>query len=463
MSTSYPPGPKQPPLVGSLRAMRSDRLGFLLACYQTYGDTVYFKLGPRHAYLMNNPDDTRSVLVEQAEHFYKAPLFKKHTAPVIGDGLLTSEGELHKRQRRLIQPAFHHQHIAGYGEVMVDFTLKRLEGWHDGDTLDMHREMTRLTMDIVTRVLFGADVSASGDEIGRAIEHGLHFVIGRTLRPLSPPLWIPTPQNLRAKKNFKLLNDLIDSIIQERHASGEDKGDLLSTLLMAIDEEGSGEGMTDLQARKEAMTLFIAGHETTANALTWTLRLLAEHPAAAETLRAELDSALGGRAPTVRDLPNLPYTEMVIKESMRLYPPAWSIPRLAVDDVTVGGWPIKRGSIILLCPYTAHRNPRYFPDPERFMPERFAGDFEQRIPRYAYFPFGAGPRVCVGNGFAMMEARLILAAIVQAYRFDLVPGQDPRPQALVTLRPRGGLWMTLAKRAAHLPKGEQAADVSIPN
>src|SRR5215207_8237860 len=300
MTPAYPPGPLAKPIIGHLRQFRNERLDFLMACRQQYGVLVHLRLGPRHAYLVSSPDDIRAVLVEQADKLHKTPLFKKHTARTIGVGLLTSEGDLHKRQRRLVQPAFHHQRIAAYGETMVQHTLQMLDTWHEGDTRDLHHDMTRLTLGIVSTTLFGADVSGQQDIVCAAITDGIQRVAQRTLSPLSLPAWVPTPANLRSRRYADALDRVILGMIEERRASGEDRGDLLSMLLLAVDEEGNGRGMSDQQARDEAMTLFIAGHETTANALVWALMLLGQHPAAAETLYAEIDSALAGRAPTAQ-------------------------------------------------------------------------------------------------------------------------------------------------------------------
>jgi cytochrome P450 len=260
------------------------------------------------------------------------------------------------------------------------------------------------------------------------------------------PEWLPTPANLRAKRDLEVLDRVVMGMIDQRRASGEDHGDLLSMLLLARDEEDRDRAMTDKQVRDEAMTLFIAGHETTANALAWTFYLLAQHPAAAATLRAELDAVLGGRAPMATDLPSLLYTEMVVKESMRLYPPAWIIPRYVVAPLTLNGYTVAPGSTILISPYVLHHTARHFANPERFMPERFAGAVEDSIPRYAYLPFGAGPRVCIGNSFAMMESRLVLATLLQRFELELLPGQVVTPRPLVTLRPRGGIQMALRAR-----------------
>ena len=442
----YPPGPKGTFPTGVLGQMQNRRLHFLLETARTYGDLVHFRVGPRHVYMLNHPDYIRYVLVEAPEKFNKSPNLKKTTRKSIGQGLLTSEGDFHKRQRRLAQPAFHHKRIAAYGEVMVDYTRRMLDTWQPGEQRNIAHEMTNLTMQIVARTLFDAEVSDEMDALGRAITIGIETVGQRITQPVYLPDWIPTPHNVERRKAAQLLEKTITGIINERRESGEDKGDLLSMLLLAVDEEDGGQ-MTNRQVRDEVMTLFIAGHETTANALAWSLYLLAQHPQVEAKLVAELAEALDGRLPTMQDLPKLRYTDMVIKESMRLYPPAWIGSREATEDITLGGYDIARGSIVVMSQYVMHRHPRYFDEPEQFMPERFAD--EDRIPRYAYFPFGGGPRVCIGNSFAMMEAALVLATIMQRYHLALVPGRQVEPEPLVTLRPRDGIWMEVAVRGRY--------------
>lgn len=443
--TPYPPGPTGKFPGGSLNHFRDHRLDFVMDVARNYGPAVHFRFLNRHVYFFNEPEQVHEVLVKHADAFYKTPLLKRSAARTIGDGLLTSEADFHHRQRRMMQPAFHHQRIAGYTQIMTERAEAALDQWTDGATVDIHAAMEQLTLDIVSRTLFGADVMEDASVIGEAVEQSLRWVMKRNLNPMQLPDWIPTPDNREGQRLADVLNTIVLRIIEARRKEGNhDHGDLLSMLLLARDEDDGG-GMDDDQVREEAMTLFIAGHETTANALTWTLMLLAQHPDVLAKLQSEVDT-LGGRTPTMADLPTLPYTDQVMKEGMRLYPPAWIISRIAVKSVTVGGWPLKKDNIVLVSPYTMHRHPTYFPDPERFQPERFAGDFESRIPRYAYFPFGGGPRVCIGNNFALMEARLLLACIVQRFSFDLLPGQNLTPEPLITLRPHAGLKMRVHVR-----------------
>jgi cytochrome P450 len=424
--------------------MQKRRLAFLLESARIYGDIVHFRVGPRHAYLLNHPDFVHYVLVDAPEKFHKSPALKRNTRKSIGQGLLTSEGDFHKRQRRLAQPAFHHQRIAAYGDVMVEYTRRMLDTWQPGERRNVAHDMTNLTMQIVAKTLFDADVSDEMDSIGRAISIGIETVGERVTQPVYLPDWIPTPKNRERQQAAQVLDKAILDIINQRRESGEDRGDLLSLLLLAVDEESGGQ-MTDRQVRDEVMTLFIAGHETTANALAWTLYLLAQHPEVEAKLAAELDAVLDG-LPTMQDLPKLHYSDMVLKESMRLYPPAWVISREVMEDITIGGCDIGRGSIVIMSQYVMHRHPRYFDEPEQFMPARFAPGWEERVPRYAYFPFGGGPRVCIGNSFAMMEATLVLATIMQRYHLALVSGQQVEPEPLVTLRPRDGVWMEIGAR-----------------
>ena len=442
----FPPGPKGHLLIGNLWELNQQRMGFLVNLGNTYGDIAHFRLGPRrHGYMLNNPEYIHSVLVKNASKFNKGPALKRTGGNLVGNGLLSSEGDFHKRQRKLMQPAFHTKRVTSYSEVMVDYTLRMLDTWQAGEQRDMHEEMMKLTLEIVAKTLFDADVSGDAEAIGEAVTIGIDAVNERAGRPFALPRWVPTPKNQQRNAAAALLDETISSIIDERRASGEDKGDLLSMLLLAVDEESGGQ-MSKEQARAEAMTLFIAGHETTANALAWTWYLLAKHPEVEAKLVAELARVLGGRRPTFEDLAQLPYTEMVLKEAMRLYPPAWLLSRMAMEDVSIGGYDLPKESLIFISPYAMHHDARYFADPERFDPERFAPDRAKEIPSYAYFPFGGGPRVCIGQSFAMMEARLILATIAQRYQFSLEPGYQAELDPTLTLRPRNGIPMHLATR-----------------
>ncbi|MBX3085112.1 MAG: cytochrome P450 [Anaerolineae bacterium] len=442
--SSYPafPGPHGLPILGNLRQMNQDRLAFMMSNCQQYGDVVQLQLLGIHAYQVNRPDYIQEILVHQADKFHKGPGLKRVGKATLGTGLLTSEDAAHKRQRQLVQPSFHHARIAAYGDVMVDHTLRMLERWQGQPTVNIDREMNRLTLGIVAKTLFDADVSDDADEIGTIITRAIHVASAQVTKA-GLFNWLPTRAKREREEGIAKLNSVIYGFIEERRRSGVDKGDLLSMLLLSVDEQG---GMSTRQARDEAMTLFIAGHETTANALAWTWYLLAQHPAVEAKLHQELDAVLAGRAPTAKELANLPYTEMIIKESMRLYPPAWLMSRRAVSDVTIDGKTFPKGTIFLMSQYVMHHDARYFPDPDAFLPERFTADFEKNLPRYAYFPFGAGPRICIGNGFAMMEARLILATMAQRYQFALTTSDKVETEPLITLRPKQPIVMRVTER-----------------
>jgi cytochrome P450 len=427
-----------------MNALRSERLAFVLNNRQEYGDIVYFRLGPRHVYQINHPDLIQTVLVKEAGQFHKSPALKQAAGELIGQGLLLLEGEEHRRHRRLVQPAFHHNRISAYADVMVDYTTEMIDSWRDWAELDVAQAMMKLTMRIVAKTLFDTDVTQQAETIGAAITTGLESTADRVSRPLRLYEWLPTETNRQRRAAQKLLHQTILGIINQRRRSAEDRGDLLSMLMQAADEDGST--LDDRQLHDEVMTLFIAGHETTANALAWTLLLLGEHPDVEARLHDEIGSVLGSRRASVTDLPALPYTHMVLKESMRLYPPAWIITRQAIADVELGGYTIPSGSIVMLSPYVVHRDPRFWEDPERFQPERFAAEREAAIPRYAYFPFGGGPRICVGNQFAMMEAALVLATMMQRVHLERTSPQAVIPEPLVTLRPRHGLPMRVKLR-----------------
>ena len=441
----YPPGVTIAgvnQIIRFYRHMQADLLGILRGWAQRYGDIVLTRAGRELNYNVFHPDMIHEVLVEHAPSLHKTPDYtdpKLGLARFLGGGLLTSDGEFWKRQRKLVAPALHARRVESYAETMVTFTLRALEGWHSGEILDVDGAMTRLTLDIVAKTLFDTDVAEDAATIGRAMAD-LQRAFG-TFTIL--PAWVLTPGRQKAARAARDLDSIVYRLIDERRGSGEDRGDLLSMLLLAVDEAG---GMTRQQARDEAVTLFLAGHETTANALKWTWYLLSEHPAVEAKLHAELDRALGGQPPTLADLERLPYTEMVIKEAMRLYPPAYAFSRLAMADLTVGGYYVPKGSALHLSPFVTHRDPRWFPEPDRFDPDRFAPEREKELPRYAYFPFGGGPRVCIGNAFAMMEARLIVATIAGRYRLVLAPGQRVEPEPLITLVPKHGLKMRVIAR-----------------
>ena len=439
---------------GHTQEFFADPLGFLRRAAR-YGPLAQLRLVNVRAILLTEPEDIKHVLVDNNRNYIKSQgvrLLKR----VLGEGLLTAEGEFWRRQRRLIQPAFHRKRIAGYAEVMTRFTERHLADWQDGQQRDMHQEMMHLTMEVVTKCLFDADIRNEAQELGQAITQLLESFDFRRIGPIGQFLdRLDRKGQRRFQENLQVLDRLIYQLIQERRASGQDHGDLLSMLLQAQDEEAADEaaGMTDKQVRDEALTLFIAGHETTANALSWTFYLLAQHPEVEAKLHQELDAVLGppedgqGRLPTLADLERLPYARQVLEESMRLFPPAWIIGREAVGPDTVGGCPVQPGQVFFMSQYVTHHDPRFWPEPERFIPERFEPAEVKKRPKFAYFPFGGGPRLCVGEPFARMEAHLILATIAHRYRLELVPGAVVRPLARVTLRPAHGLPMILHARS----------------
>ncbi|HEX8853065.1 MAG TPA: cytochrome P450, partial [Pyrinomonadaceae bacterium] len=380
----YPPGPRRSLIPGrQVFSFRRDPLAFLLRAARDYGDITHFRLGPQRAFFLNHPDYVRDVFVTHQDYFHKGRALQR-AKRLLGEGLLTSEGEHHRRQRRLAQPAFHRQRLPAYARVMVEYAARTSDAWRDGETLDISQEMMRLTLAIVGKTLFDADVEEEAGEVGRALNEVMEL-FNYMLIPYSELLErLPLPHVRRFSRARATLDAIIYRIIDERRASREDHGDLLSMLLLAEDEEGSGR-MSDEQVRDEAMTLFLAGHETTANLLTWTWYLLAEHREVERRLHEELDAVLaGGRLPTPEDLPRLRYTEMLVAEVMRLYPPAWAVGRLAIRDYEVGGYVIPKGSLVLLSQYVMHRDARFFPDPERFDPERWTPEAKESRPQYAY-------------------------------------------------------------------------------
>jgi cytochrome P450 len=415
----YPPGPKATTPVARVRgyfAFRRDPLSFLTRLAREHGDIVHFIVGSQHAYLLNHPDLIRDVLVNNQDCFHKGRALQR-SKRLLGEGLLTSEGEQHRRQRRLAQPAFHRKRIESYGAVMVDYAARQCDSWRDGETVDIAREMMRLTLAIVGKTLFNADVESDAEEIALALTEIMEL-FNLLLLPYSEYLErLPLPHVRRFERARAKLDEIIYRIVEERRRDKLDAGDLLSMLLDARDEEGDLSGMSDQQIRDEVMTLILAGHETTANALSWTWYLLAQNAEAESKLHAELDEVLdhGRRLPTVEDLPRLRYTEMVVAESMRLYPPAWVVGRLAVKDYAARDYMIHTGSLVLLSQYVTHRDARFFPAPERFDPERWTPQARESRPAYSYFPFGGGARRCIGEGFAWMEGVLLTASIASRW------------------------------------------------
>ncbi|QQS46886.1 MAG: cytochrome P450 [Acidobacteriota bacterium] len=443
--SKLPPGPRQRFPLENLIAFRRDRLGFLTGLAEKHGELAYFKFGPQPLILVSNPDWIRDILITHNRNFMKSEGLQR-AKRLLGEGLLTSEGEFHLRQRRLVQPAFHRGRIAGYAGTMVDYAIRMTDNWSEGQEIDVSREMMRLTLAIAGKTLFDADVETEADEIGDALTDAMKLFNYLTL-PFSQYLEkLPLPATRRFMKARQRLDATIYRIIDERRQSGRDHGDLLSMLIQARDEEGDGKGMTDEQLRDESMTIFLAGHETTANALTWTWCLLSQNPEIEAKFHEEIDRVLNDRTPTFEDYPALKYTEMVFAESMRLYPPAWIIGRRALNDYRIGDYVAPAKSILLMSQYIMHRHPKYFPDPLRFDPDRWAPAEKEKRPQFSYFPFGGGPRLCIGEQFAWMEGVLVLAAVARRWMMRLIPGHPVAPEPIVTLRPRFGMRMTIESR-----------------
>jgi cytochrome P450 len=438
----FPPGPPSGRWRGSFFQYSRDPLTFLPEAIRTYGDVIGLRFLKFRIYFLNHPDMIEDLLVTQARKFEKGRVLKANKR-LFGKGLLTSEGDFWLRQRRLAQPAFHRARINSYAEAMVQYAEGLVKTWKDGEQRDIHVEMMGLTLQIVGKTLFGVEVTGEVQEVGHALE-ALIELNSDFRRLMLVPGWMPTLTNIRAELAIRRLDKIIYKIIRERRASGEDRGDLLSMLLRAQDEDGSH--MSDTQLRDEALTIFLAGHETTAVTLSWTWWLLAQHPELEAKLYAELDSVLNGRTPTLDDLPSLRYTDRVVTESMRLYPPAWGMARMAVEDTEIAGYKIRKGSGVTVSQWAVHRDPRWFDAPLEFRPERWEGDLAKRLPRFAYFPFGGGPRQCIGNTFALMETALVLATIAQRIRFNIVPEHPVVPIASITLRPRYGIKVVVEKR-----------------
>jgi cytochrome P450 len=439
-----PPGPRGTWLGGHLADFRRDRLAFLLRTAREFGDVVSLRLGPHRIILLSHPSLIEEVLVTQARHFTKH--FALRINPlVLGKGLLTSEGDLWLRQRRLIQPAFQRTRMAHYGSCMPAYTNRLVDSWQDGGARDIVPEMMLLTLQIAAKILFDAEVTDEARAVGEALTLLQESFLSRFNSLVPPPLWLPVPANLRLRRAVRRLDEILYGFIRRRRQSDEDRGDLLSLLLHARDEDDRT-GMTDRQVRDEAMTLFLAGHETTALSLSWAWFLLAAHPEAEKRLHAEVDDVLAGRVATVEDLQRLRFTEAVILEAMRLYPPAYVIGREAIHECEVAGYRVSRGTTILMSQWVVHRDSRFFGSPEMFLPERWLGDEAKQLPKYAYFPFGGGPRLCIGNNLAMMEAVLVLATLTQRIRFMLRPGKTVEPWPTFTLRPRNGVPVVLEFR-----------------
>ena len=444
---SRPPGPKGRLVMGVMQEFNRDSLAFIERTQREYGDVVWMRFLYVPAIFLYHPDDIEYVLSTNARNFIKSMSLRSNFFHrLVGNGLVTSQGEEWKRQRRMSQPAFHRERIATYANVMVDYTKRLISNWQVGEVRDIHRDMMRLTLEIVVRCLFSADVSNDVDHVGETLKELVKpFASQATVK------WIvnnrlPTPYHFRFHALAKRIDDVVYRIIAERRASGKDEGDLLSMLLAAHDEDGSQ--MTDRQLRDEVMTLFLAGHETTALTLAWSWYLLGRDPETEKKFYAEIDEVLDGREPTLADLPRLKFTEQIAKESMRLYPPAYGLGREAISDCKIGGYHVRAGTQVFMFQWATQRDQRFYDEPLAFKPERWTEEFVERLPKYAYFPFGGGPRACIGASFAMMEIILVLATIGQRYRLELAPDHPVSILPAMSLRPKDGIKVTVKSREA---------------
>jgi cytochrome P450 len=444
-------GPRFPTPFGMLAVLRRDPLGFLVDCHRTHGDVVRvsFRYVSWRTFVLAHPRDIRHVLQENHRNYWKGIIFAK-LKRIGGQGLVFSDGDLWRRQRQLVQPAFHRERIAAMAGMMADATAAMLDRWRAPaaahQPFDVAAEMSRLTLEIVATALFGTSLGADEDEFRHAVSGGLAYANHLVNHFFAPPLIVPTAVNRRGRRAIRGLDRIVWKIIAERRQDGRDRGDLLSMLIHARDAD-THETMTDRQLRDEAVTFLVAGHETTAVALAWTWHLLAQHPHVEQRLHAEVDTVLDGRAPTLADLGELRYTRMVIEESMRLYPPVWATSRQAYAPDVIGGQAIRADETVTVSPYLTHRHPAFWERPEVFDPERFTPERSADRPEYAYFPFGGGPRRCIGNQFALMEAQIILAMTARRFRLQSAPGHVVEPDPILTLRPRHGVKMTLHPRA----------------
>ena len=448
-----PPGPPTRGLIGSLPMASPDPLGLFADWAHQYGDIFHYRVLHRNIYFINHPDLIKEVLINQASSFIKGNAVRANRR-IFGNGLLSNEGSSWLQQRRLIQPAFHHSHIESYANIMVSYTERMLASWRDGESRDIHQDMMRLTLEIVTMALFSVEIASDKDRVAVALDTLMELTMGA--RMLLPAVFrrIPTRQNRRYEQATRALDDIVYTLIRERqanpaapspHGFDSDSEDLLGTLLKVRYEDGTP--MPAQQVRDEVMTLLLAGHETTAVSLSWIWLLLSQHPEAEQKLHAELREVLNGRSPRLNDLASLPYTERVVKEAMRLYPPVWAVVRSAVKPCEIGGYVIPAKSPVIMSQWVMHRDRRFYDQPTQFLPDRWLDERYKSAPRFSYFPFGGGPRICIGASFATTEAALVLATIAQQYQIRVTSTEPIIPTPTITLRPRHGIPVTHIRRA----------------
>jgi cytochrome P450 len=443
LHSGLPPGPKGTLIGGHIRHFGADLLDFLLNTAREYGPLASLRVGPKRVFLASRPDLIEQVLVRDAKHYVKhfgARAFK----PVLGNGLVTSEGAYWQRQRKLVQPAFLKSRVHSYAPVMAELTEEMLKSWVPGESVRINFEFETLTSKIALKALFDLDDDADRKHFSDTLRFAFDVMTARLRRVVKIPLWVPTPENLRLKRAIAELDRTVQGFIAAGRSRGMAGNDLLSRLVFARRADGSQ--MSDRELRDEAMTLYLASHETTALTLTWSWYLLSQHKRVEDKLVSEWQSVLAGKIPSADDVPRIPYTSAVIAESMRLFPPVYVVGREATTDLELGGYRVKRGYTVLMSQWVNHRDPAYFPDPEEFRPERWDNDFAKQIPRFAYYPFGGGQRICVGNSFALMEAAIILAAVGQRYRFTLDPEAVIGIKPQITLMPAYDIPATLRRR-----------------
>ena len=446
MRPANPPGPRDKAFGLALgRQFRTRTLDFITDVSRNYGDLASFRLGPYRVYFVNHPALIRDVLVHKAKQFPKVASSARVLSQIDGQGLAVSGGDFWLRQRRLVQPAFHARRMGRYADITVDYTRRLTERWPAGRVLNVADEMTHLALDVIAKSLFDVEIGGQVDQLRQAVGIFAETLFNEvSSTPFILPDWLPLPAKRRKRWAIRTVDTLIRDIIRSRRATGEDKGDLLSMLLLAVDEAGNGKGMTDEQARDEAVTLFRAGHDATAAGLAWIWYMLARHPQVEARLTAEVDAVLGTRPATFADLERLTYTEMVVKESMRLYPPTWALfaREPAADNVELGGYVLPRGAMLFIFPWGVQRNPRFFEDAESFNPDRFAADHAEALLPGSYIPFGLGPHICIGASFATMQMALTVATVLQRFRLPLAPGYGPvEPEPHIAIRPKHGLHM----------------------